>query len=218
MNWLRSCFTENVGLKLLSLALAVVIWSALGGNPLTEATLHVPVEFSNVPDGSELLSAMPEVQLRVRGPGWAVKRVTPGDFSVRVELPPDPETGERTYTFRTDTIQTPTFVKVVQIIPTQVRFTLESTLTKQVPIQPQFAGEAPSNQRVRSFRLRPPRVRIAGPGSHVEKIRRVETNPVDLTSLGASQALRTTVSIPDPLVRLLDSPDVEITVELERAD
>ena len=218
MNWLRACFTENVGLKLLSLALALAIWSTLGSDPVTEATLRVPVEFGNVPANLELLPTLTEVQLRVRGPSRAVRRVTPGDFSVRVDLSPSTEPGERTYAFRADAIQTPTFVKVAQIIPAQIRFTLEPTVTKQVLIHPQFSGEVASGQRVKNFLLRPSQVRIAGPRSHVEPLQAILTDPVNLTDLAASKTLRTTVSISDPLVRLVDSPTVAVTVELERPD
>ena len=40
MNWLRRLATENVGLKLLSLALAVALWAAVGSDPVY-ARAHV---------------------------------------------------------------------------------------------------------------------------------------------------------------------------------
>ncbi|MBI4463560.1 MAG: YbbR-like domain-containing protein [Acidobacteria bacterium] len=218
MNWLRAAFTENVGLKLLSLILALAIWSTLGSDPVTEATVRVPLEFHNVPANLELLPTLNEIQLRVRGPSRAVRRTTPGDFSVRVDLSPSQEAGERTFVFSADAIQTPTFVKVVQVIPAQIRFALEQTVTKQIPVHPQFSGQVAPGQRVKDFRLRPSQVRIVGPRSHVEPLQALLTDPVDLTDLAASKTLRTAVSIADPLVRLLNSPTVEVTVELVRAD
>ncbi|MBI3894751.1 MAG: YbbR-like domain-containing protein [Acidobacteria bacterium] len=218
MNWLRACLTENVGLKLWSLALALAIWSTFGGDPVTEATVRVPVEYHNVPDRLELLPALNEVQLRVRGPSRALRRAVPGDFSVRVDLSPSKEPGERTFVFRTDAIQTPTFLKVVQVIPAQIQFALEQTITKQVPVHPQFFGKVASPQRIKNYRVRPSHVRIAGPSSHVEPMQAVMTDAVELTGLRASKTILTAVSIQDPLVRLVDSPTVEITIELQKAD
>src|SRR6185295_15086529 len=86
MNWLQGLFTENLGLKLLSLLLAVIVWTAVGGDVATEILVPVPVEFRNVPAGVHYEAEPSRVELRVRGPRWMVRQSLVTDYSVPVDL------------------------------------------------------------------------------------------------------------------------------------
>jgi len=218
MNWLRKLFTENAGLKLLSLALAVALWAAVGSDPVTEATFRVPLEFTNVPANLEVLTEQPSVQLWARGPSHAVRRAEPGDFVVRVNVAPASGPGERTFSLDPASVTAPTPLQVVGLIPSEVRVSLERTASKEVPIDPQFSGEPAPGYRMREFHLKPSLARITGPSSHVSPITAATTDPIDLTQLSANKTLLTNVYIRDPLVRFLRPRAVEVTVEIESAE
>ncbi|MCH7979393.1 MAG: hypothetical protein IH935_10505, partial [Acidobacteria bacterium] len=66
MDRLKKWFTENIGLKLLSLALAAGLWVAFGGDTVTETVLQVPLEFRNVPANLAVFSEQQTAQLRIR--------------------------------------------------------------------------------------------------------------------------------------------------------
>src|SRR5262249_59037440 len=53
---LRRFVFHNFGLKVASLAAAVVLWGLIATEPELETTLSVPVEFHNVPKDLEVLS------------------------------------------------------------------------------------------------------------------------------------------------------------------
>ncbi|MBI4464918.1 MAG: YbbR-like domain-containing protein [Acidobacteria bacterium] len=216
MNWLRKCFTENVGLKLLSVALAVLIWAAAGESPVTEVIFQVPVEFNRVPPNTEIVPEQPSVQLRVRGPSRIVRQTTAADFSVPVDVSTPDQTGERTYPLDPENIQTPDFIRIVQIIPPQVRLRVEPTMEKQVPVQPRFSGEIAAGYRVKEFRAEPPQVTIAGPRSRVESVAAAWTDPVEWTDFSEDKNVVTTVYVPDPWVRLVESPTVTVFAEFEK--
>ena len=218
MNLLRKLFIENAGLKLLSLALAVALWAAVGSDPVTEATFRVPLEFTNVPANLEVLTDQPSVQLWARGPSHAVRQAEPGDFVVRLNVAPSGRPGERTFSLDPASVTAPASLQVVELNPSQVRVSLERTASREVPIEPQFSGEPAPGYRMRAFRLKPSLAQIAGPGSHVSPITTATTDPIDLTQLSATKTLRTNVYIPDPLVRFLQPRAVEVTVEIERAE
>lgn len=217
MNWLRKAFTENVGLKLLSLGLAVALWAAVGSGPVTEANFRVPVEFINVPRALELLTEEPSVQLWARGPSHAVRQAGAADFAVRVNAGAIAGPGENTFSLDPARVVAPTGLQVVELNPSEIRVTFERSASKTVPIQPRFSGEPMPGYRIKEFSVDPPEARITGPSSHVEPITVVTTDPVDLSRLSSAKTFTTHVSISDPMVRSVNPKTVKLRVELEEA-
>ena len=125
MNWLGKWFTENLGLKLLSLGLAVALWAAFGGNAVTEAVFQVPLEFHNVPASLEVFHAQDTAQLRVRGPGLALWQARGSDFALRVDLSSVTGPGERTFPLVPENVEVPASLEVVQLVPSEVKLTFE---------------------------------------------------------------------------------------------
>ena len=140
MRWLRKFFTENMGLKVLSLLLSVALWVASGSDPITETTVQVPVEFTHVPPNLEWVTQPSVVQLRIQGPSRAVRRATPGDFAVRVDLAAVSGPREQTYSLTPQQIVTPAFLKVVEVRPPQIRVDTEQTVEREISVHPQFSG------------------------------------------------------------------------------
>src|SRR5437867_10968969 len=78
---------HNIGLKLLSLALAVGLWLAVARDPLAEVGAEVPTEFHHFPETLEITSEnIPESQIRVRGPERVVRKLLPSDVHAELEL------------------------------------------------------------------------------------------------------------------------------------
>ena len=127
MNWLRRFLTENLGLKLLALLLAVTIWSAVGGDVATEILMPVPVEFRNVPPGLHYEAEPSRVELRIRGPRWMVRQALVTDFSMPVDLSAMRESGERMVTLERKNVEAPGSVEVMDITPSQLKLTLRMT-------------------------------------------------------------------------------------------
>ena len=56
---------HNLGLKLISLALAVGLWLAVARDPMSEIPVDVPIEFHNIPENLEISSEnLPQAQIR----------------------------------------------------------------------------------------------------------------------------------------------------------
>jgi len=216
MNRLRGIFTENVGLKLLALGLAVALWAAVGSDPVTEATFRVPVEFVNVPRNLQLLTEEPSVQLWARGPSHAVRQASIGDFSVRVNAASVGGPGENTFSIDPARVGAPASLQVVELVPSEIRVAFEQTVSKEVPIHPQFSGGPKPGYEVKEFSVTPPDVTIAGPGSHVQPITAASTDPVDLSDLSEDKTFTTNVYVPDSLVRSVSPKAVELRVEIQR--
>ena len=215
MNWLRNLLTEHLGYKLLSLALAVTLWIAVGSDPVTEATFRVPVEFVNVPANLELLTEQPSVQLWARGPSHAIRQASAADFAVRVNAALISGPGENTFALDAGRVSKPTPLEVKELIPSEIRVIFERTASKNVPIRPSFTGEPAPGLRVKSFTVDQSEAKIAGPASHVDPITEAATDPIDLAQLGEAKSFSTNVYVPDSLVRILNPRSIRVAVELE---
>ena len=85
-DFFRRLFTHNIGLKLLSLALAVGFWLALARDPVAEVAVEVPVVFRNVPDNLGMsYEKIPQAQIVLRGPEHAVRLVRSSDVHAEVD-------------------------------------------------------------------------------------------------------------------------------------
>jgi hypothetical protein len=127
MKWLRKFFTEDLGLKFLALFLAVLVWSAVGGDVSTEVLMPVPVEFRNVPPGLRYQAEPNRVELRVRGPRWMVRQAQATDFSMPVDLGHMTESGERLISLSREDVEAPSSLEIMDISPSQLKLTLRMT-------------------------------------------------------------------------------------------
>src|SRR5438309_2139703 len=64
-DFFRRYVLHNLGLKLLSLVLAVGLWVAVARDPIAEVAVSVPIEFHRIPDNLEILSeSIPQALIR----------------------------------------------------------------------------------------------------------------------------------------------------------
>ncbi|VAX32354.1 hypothetical protein MNBD_NITROSPIRAE02-1734, partial [hydrothermal vent metagenome] len=52
---MRDLFFKNLGLKVLALCLAIILWFLISGRGVSEITLEVPIEYINIPPGYEIV-------------------------------------------------------------------------------------------------------------------------------------------------------------------
>ena len=72
---------RHIGLKMLSIALAALLWLIVSGEEIVERALRIPLEFTNVPSRLEIVGEPPNVvDVRVRGSSGALSRVATGEL------------------------------------------------------------------------------------------------------------------------------------------
>ena len=86
-NSVRPLLLENLALKLVSLALAALLWFVIAGEKTSEMGLSVPVELQNFPKDLELTGdAVNAVEVRLRACPSIIQSLGPGDVSAHVDL------------------------------------------------------------------------------------------------------------------------------------
>ena len=216
MDFFRRYVAHNFGLKLLSLAVAVLLWLAVTRDPVAEIAFTVPIEFRNIPDKLEISSeTLPQVQVRVRGPVRLVRALSPSEIHAVIDLtgamPP-----ERTYDLSPKRIHVPGDVDVVQVVPSQFRISFDERATRQVDVKPRVIGSFASGYRIASVVAQPSAITIVGPAKHVNEVETAITDPVDATGVVGSATFATHAYVSDPLVRVASPATIRVTVVTEK--
>src|SRR5262249_13190407 len=76
----------------------------------------------------------------------------------------------------------PDGLQMSQVEPDKVQVTLDRILSKEVTVEPRFAGSQPDGYKIVGVRVEPDVVTVTGPESVVNKIEKVTTTTVSLNS------------------------------------
>ena len=98
---------RNLGLKFLSVCIAVLLWLVVGGEGVVERVASRSVEYQNLPSGLELVGNLPEtVEVRVRGSSGPLSRMVLGDMSIVLDLR-TVEAGQRVFNLLPSQVRAP---------------------------------------------------------------------------------------------------------------
>jgi len=214
-DFLRRYVLHNLGLKLISLALATGLWLAIDREPAAEVAVNTAIEFHNVPANLEISSEnIPKAQVRLRGPERVVRRLQPSDVYGEINLE-GVKPGERTYDLTARQIHRPPELEVVQVVPSQVHLMFDTRLSRQVPIQPRIIGDFATGYQIGQVLVDPSTITITGPKKRVEAVEAAITDPIDVTGDINRASFTRHPYVSDPLVQVNSSDPVRITVIME---
>ncbi len=131
LRFLREWVLNNWGLKLLALAISFLLWTTYTAEPFSEVGYLVPLEFRNIPSNLEISGDVAtQVHLRLRGRSGLLRRLTPADLSIAVDLSGRPA-GETLIHLAPDHVRVPYGATVVSVAPSDVRALLVPRRTAQ---------------------------------------------------------------------------------------
>jgi YbbR domain-containing protein len=212
-HFLRKYVFNNMAFKLVSLAIAILLWWAVGRDQLIEIPMSVPLEFLNAPGGLEINSDYPfEARVTLRGPERLIQGLNASAVHAALDLQ-GAGPGERTFDLSRNQIHVPRDVKVVQIVPSQFQISFDRSATRMVPVQPRVIGTLLSGYGITSVSTDPASITIVGPERRVNAIQTAATDPVDATGVVGSATFTTHVYVADPLVRVQTPGAIHVTVD-----
>ncbi len=120
MDWLRKALFGNWWLKLLSLGLAYALWSAVTYTPVADIGVSVPIELHNLPANLQVAGGFStRVHLQLRGPENRLRRLTPEQIAVVVDLR-EATPGKITLHLSAQNVEVPSGIEVVRILPEEI--------------------------------------------------------------------------------------------------
>jgi YbbR domain-containing protein len=207
---------HNIGLKLLSLALAVALWLAVARDPVAVVAVEVPIEFSNMPPNLEISSEnIPRLQIRLRGPEHGIRRLQPADVYAEVELDGQ-KPGDHTFDITSRQIHQPSGLEVVQVVPSQLRVGFDTRTTRQVEVRPRVIGNFVPGYRIARVATNPVAITISGPQKHVEATDSAITDPIDVTGVLDHITVLRHAYVSDPLIQVTNPEPVQVTIFVQK--
>jgi YbbR domain-containing protein len=211
----RRLFIEDWSLKLLSLAIALVLWLLVTGQN-QPVTAHVSVQLNFIrPQSLEISNDPPRaVDVMLTGSRNKLDDLTTLDLVATVDIS-DQRAGERVLRLADKAqIALPQGVKVDGFQPSAIPVRLEPIVERQVPIEPKFEGKAADGYEVYAARPVKGSVMLRGPESRVVALPKVVTESIWLGGHKESFiATNVAIDVPDPKVDLLD-PVVNVEVDI----
>ena len=206
---------DNLPLKVLSVALAVVLWFVIAGEKSSEMGISVPLELRNFPADLELTGeAVDRVEVRLRASQSIIQRIAPGEVSAHVDLG-TMRAGEHIVHLTDSTVRVPFGVRVVKITPSVLTIGLEPTVRRRVPVKPRLLGAPAAGFRLGRVASEPAQIQLKGPHSRVDAVDSVFTEPVVVEGARGTVVVDVNVGLSDPLLRLEGGTRVRVTAEVQ---
>ena len=212
---LRRILIEDWSLKLLSLAIAIVLWMLVTGQN-QPVTAHVSVQLNFIrPPSLEISNDPPRtVDVMLTGSRNKLDDLTSLDLVATVDIS-DQRAGERVLRLADKAqIVLPQGVKVDGFQPSAVPIRLEEIIERQVAVEAKLEGKPDNGFEVYSVYPNKGSVAVRGPASRVNALQKLFTESIWLPGHKESfTASNVALDVPDPKVDLIE-PMVNVLIEI----
>lgn len=211
---LKRIVLENLGLKIFSLVVSVVLFTVVHGSEAGQRTLYVPIVATLPPasSGKILVGELPDkVKVTLSGSRSVVNSINRVD-AVQIDLTGAP----RFYSFDANLFDLPAGIDV-QASPGSLSLEWEQRLERKLPVRVQLSGSPdPSLELTGKPVVTPTRVLVKGARSSVEALHELPTEPLSLTSLTAgTHRLRVPLLSLPRHVAVANTSEVTVELTLE---
>ena len=216
---IKAAFTENLNLKLLSFAFALVLYSLVHGGQDARGSISVDLEVNLPPESGDkvFIGTIPrDVRIFVRGSATTIDNLRGGAVHMLVDLTDAPEH----VVFASKMVRLPDNVRVEveQFEPPYIDLKWEQRVTRDVPVQVSVVG-APADGFVVKGPLtaEPKTVKVRGPQSDVMVLQYVRAEGFDVRTISSEGLYPRPLAIEKPSPRLrIDPTSVIVSAEITR--
>ncbi len=208
--------TQIWGLRLLAVGIAVGLWfnfSFEAREAPSERVIEASVSY-NRPRGFIVLDQIPSVNVRLRGSSKAVRRLSPFQVNVQVDLAHYRE-GTWTVNLGSENVLMPENMEVVGIEPASIRVELEKEVSQSLPVVPKLTGEPAGGATMEEPEVLPSQVLVTGPQSRIVRAASLSTEPINLDGHALPFDAIVDVISPDPLIQIIQPFKVQVRVLLQ---
>ncbi len=202
----------NLRYALLSVVIAMVLWTVARGGSTHETEYDIPVVFADLPDTLVITDqTAKKINVRVRGSRAAFRAVTDMQY---VENVGGAVQGRARYELDGKRLGLPRGVRVVGLSPAQLDVVFERVGRKNLRIRADVQGEPPEGFVLGDIVIEPARVWLTGARSRVLALKEVVTETIDVSQLQEAAEREVTLSIGTEHVWLEEEQTITVTVPI----
>ena len=210
---MRTWLLDNLGLKLLSLLLAVFLWAVVLGEQKVEVTVNIPLEF-DLPKNLVLVNDPPDgLEVHLRGPKTLATTLAPREVVLN-SIPSKFVEGENVVSIDRDSIRVPRGIEVLQVNPHRIRVVMEAVVEREVEVKPRLEGAPAEGFVVKAVTSSPGRIKVVGPRSELRRLTQVSTLPIRLEGQAAPFSTRVMLEPMGDEVRVQGDTPIIVQVEI----
>ena len=194
-SWIHGALLDNVGLKFLSMVLAITVFLLVNTDRDREISARVGVSYT-MPDDKVLVSErLDEVKITVKGPWRRLRRFDEREVPrINLDLRHAP-TGEVAIT--PDMIHLPSGLAVTSISPRSVRVAFDRRVERIVEVSPQLAGRPQHGYVVAEAKPQPATIKVRGPEGTLSVLSSVKTHEIPVEGRADTFSTEAALALPD---------------------
>lgn len=178
---MRKLLFENIGIKISSVILAMILWFFVTSKGQSEISMDIPLELKNIPQGLESVKQNSKpITISIKGQERLLRNLKPADVRVYLDLS-KAKKGKGTYYIDNNDVKLPPTMSVTSLNPSSIAVTLEDTVIKTVLVSPVVSGTPKSGAFLSAVDVKPKMVTIEGVRSEVDRVKILKTEPIDIT-------------------------------------
>ena len=214
LGWL----TENWGIKLISLILAIGFWFYVVSEESIEVTKTIPFEIVSPTDKLRVVkSSSSFLEVTFQSPRHLFSVFSPGSVTARHKIEGVQKAGDYSFNVSMNDFTLPApEIRVVKIFPSFITVTLDEAIVKKLSVQVDLVGEPAYGYRVdqEGIELDPNAALVEGPKAALEKMDTIKTEAIQL--VGRVRSFRRTVRIAQiPEIRVVGDAIAEVQVPIK---
>jgi len=193
---LREGLRQNTGLKLISLVLAFIIWFSINVSERdAERVVEIQVVPRHAPADLIVTNAPAKpVAVTVRGPRTILEGIDEQKERLVLDLA-NVTASDTRLDYNADMVhpELPRRLKVVRFEPARLKLKVERRARRRVPVRVALDGTAAVGYTFGDPQVTPQDVEVTGPGSKVDELKEITTEPINVS--GASESLTRTTAL-----------------------
>lgn len=211
-DFLHAALFENVGLKFLSMVLAVTVFLLVNTDRDREITARIGISYT-LPDDKVLVSErLDEVRISIKGPWQRLRRFDERELE-RINL--DLRRAQSGEVYLTpDMIDLPSGLRVTSISPRTIRVAFDRRIEKMVEVAPQLVGRPIHGYVVSEVHTMPAMVRVRGAERALKALTTVRTTDVSVDGRAETFVTEAKVLAPDD-VEPAGAGQVQVEVQID---
>jgi len=212
----RKAFTENLGLKIVSLITAVFIWAFIMSAKEVSTWSEIKLSYT-VPEDKALVTDVPtKMRVLVKGPWTTLSTMNSDNMVYEVDLMNNP-LGQSVVYLTAAQLRLPPGLRIANVTPAQIEVFFERKQHKTVEIIPQVKGKPKEGYKLSEpfAKVEPTNIVVEGPESEVALLQAIQAVPVDVNGKDAGFEAVTELIRVSPRVMFIDVKQVSVSVSIE---